>query len=316
MPPRSPPDSIAAGVLRDSWGITVEPERARPGASRNVWRVDGSFWLSHSDSTEEASFRRETQLLETLTVTLAERGAPWFVPGVVRTVNDQTVAVTRDGVWRLAQHLPGEQPDMREPDTYPALARRLAELHAVLDALPHSLAVRERGAVERTQALMDAHGQSSFHPVTDDPREQLALETAVRWLGPRIEQLASAPRQLTHGDWIPPNIKLRADGWGVLDWEFSRVDPVEIDLAQSCSTILLWSGLPDPAAHISSLVATYRTHSGREVSIENVRTAMAAYWLQNYSHWRERYETDDEFRSVLAHQPELLLAVAQFLGAG
>ena len=41
--------------------------------------------------------------------------------GVYRS--GETIAVKRDGVWRLAHHLPGEQPDMREAATYPALAR-------------------------------------------------------------------------------------------------------------------------------------------------------------------------------------------------
>src|SRR5688572_13554693 len=146
MPPSSPTDSSAAAVLRDSWGVAVAPERATPGTSRNIWRVDSTFWLSHSDATEEASFRREAHLLEVLPVMLAAQGASWCVPGVVPTVSGETIAVTCDGVWRLARHLPGEQPDMREADTYLALARMLAELHAVLESAPHSLKVRDSGA--------------------------------------------------------------------------------------------------------------------------------------------------------------------------
>jgi hypothetical protein len=103
-------------------------------------------------------------------------------------------------------------------------------------------------------------------------------------------------------------------GLGVLDWEFSRVDPAVMDLAQCCSTILIWSGLDGPAEHISKLVETYRAHSGREVSIESVRTAMAAYWLQNYNHWRRRQETVGGFEDVLARQPGRLVAIAEFVG--
>ena len=123
------------------------------------------------------------------------------------------------------------------------------ELHAALESLPRSLAVRELGAVAGAQIFIGSYEQSSFRPATDDPREPVALETVVRWLEPRIEQLASLPTQLTHGDWIPPNLKVRGDGWGD-------------------------------------------------------------------NHWRERHEIDEGFRSVLAHQPELLLAVAEFVGAG
>lgn len=101
----------------------------------------------------------------------------------------------------------------------------------------------------------------------------------------------------------------------MLDWEFSRVDPTVMDLAQSCITILLWSGLEHPAEHISKLVETYSAHSGREVAMDSVRTAMAAYWLQNYAHWRARHETVGGFEDVLADQPGRLLAIAEFVGA-
>lgn len=315
MPPRSPPDSVAAAVLRDRWGIAVAPNRVAPGASRNTWRVDSTFWLSHSDGTEEASFRREAQLLQALPVILAERSACWCVPGVVSTVSGETIAVTGDGIWRLVQHLPGEQPDMRAPTTYPALARMLAELHAVLESVPHTLKVREFGAVERTQTFMAAYGSSAFHPATKDEREVRAVSAVVDWLGPRIGGLASLPRQLIHGDWTPPNIKVLPEVWGMLDWEFARIDPAVMDLAQSCLTILLWSGLDGPAEHISKLVETYSAHSGRGVAIDIVRTAMAAYWLQNYVYWRVRQETVGGFEDVLVDQPGRLLAIAEFVGA-
>jgi Ser/Thr protein kinase RdoA (MazF antagonist) len=277
--------------------------------------VDGAFWLSHSDAAEEASFSREARLLQALSVRLAARHACWCVPGVVSTLSAESVAVTHDGVWRLAGHVSGEQPDMREADTYPALARMLTEVHAELESLPHSLKVRDAGAVERAQAFMTAYEASSFRPATADAREAFAIRAIVDWLRPRIGELASLPRQLIHGDWTPPNLKTTAQGWGVLDWEFARVDPAVMDLAQSCSTILMWSGLNGPAEHIAKLVAAYRAHSGRDVSMESVRTAMAAYWLQNYSHWRRRKETVAGFEDVLSRQAERLLTIAEFVGA-
>lgn len=199
-------------MLRDHWGIAVAPDRVAPGASRNTWCVEGTFWLSHSDATEEASFRREVQLLQALPGILAARKACWCVPGVVSTASGEAIAVTRDGIGRLAQHLSGERPDMRDADMYPALARMLAELHAVLESVPHSLKVREFGAVERALAFTAAYGKSSFHPATEDAREELAVSAIVDWLVPRIEGLASLPRQLIHGDWTPPNIKVFPQG--------------------------------------------------------------------------------------------------------
>jgi Ser/Thr protein kinase RdoA (MazF antagonist) len=237
------------------------------------------------------------------------------VPSVVSTEGGETVAATPDGIWRLTEHLPGEHPDMREPVTYVALGRMLAELHAVLERLPASLRVRDSGAVERAAACIAEYGTPSFRPATEDARELLAVGAIVEWLEPRIGELASLPRQLIHGDWTPPNIKLNPPGWGVLDWEFARVDPPVMDLGQCCSTILMWSGLDGPSEHIWKLVEGYRAHSGREISMEHVRTAMAAYWLQNYDHWRRRQETVGGFENVLAHQPERLVAIAEFVAA-
>jgi Ser/Thr protein kinase RdoA (MazF antagonist) len=189
----------------------------------------------------------------------------------------------------------------------------LAEVHAVLQSVPHSLKVREFGAVERAREFMAAYGKASFQPATQDARELLAVSAMVEWLAPRMGELVSLPRQLIHGDWTPPNIKILAPGWGVLDWEFSRIDPAVMDLAQSCITILIWSGLDGPAEHISKLVETYNAHSGREVSMDSVQTAMAAYWLQNYGHWRSRQETVGGFEDVVADQPGRLLAIAEFV---
>jgi len=315
MPPSSPPDSAAASVLRDSWGIAAVPDRVARGASRNTWRVDSRFWLSHSDATEGASLHREAQLLEALPALLEAHGAAWRVPPVVRTLTHAVVATTGDGVWRLSGHLCGEEPDMQSGDTYPLLARKLAELHARLEFVPRSLAVRESGAVERARAFIFAYEASSFLPATNDPREERAVRALVAWLAPRVGALASLPTQLTHGDWIPPNIKVGSRGWGVLDWEFSRVDPVEMDVAQSCSTILMWSGLGNPAEHIAAFVEMYGAHSGRVVSVATVRTAMVVYWLQNYLHWRCRQDAAAGFEDVLVRQPGRLLTIAEFVGA-
>jgi Ser/Thr protein kinase RdoA (MazF antagonist) len=310
-----PGDSAAAEVLRSSWGVAALPEPAATGVSRNTWRVEGTFWLTHSDPTEAGRFLRETRLLRALPVTLARHNAPWRVPEVVPTLTGESLAATRDGVWLLSRNVPGEEPQMQEASTYPALARMLAELHAVLEAVPTSLAVCEQGAVERSRELVHSYGTSSFRPATEHADERRAVGAIAEWLAPRLDELAALPRQLTHGDWIPPNIKLTAHGWAVLDWEFARPDPVVMDLGQSCSTILMWSGLSSPATHIENLVERYCGHSGREVSIENVRSAMALYWLQNYDHWRERQATVGGFADVLARQPERLLAVGGFVGA-
>jgi Ser/Thr protein kinase RdoA (MazF antagonist) len=315
MPSHPPSDAVAAGVLRDRWGIAAVPDHAAGGTSRWTWRVERRFWLAHTDATEAAEFLREAHLLEVLRSLLEARPTAWCVPRLVPTLAGEAIAVAHSGVWRLTQHVAGEELDMQDAGTYPKLARLLAEVHAVLESVPHTLAVRESGAVGRARAFLDAYEGSFFHPATEDRREVQSLEAIIHWLAPRIGALESLPVQLTHGDWTPPNIKVTQRSWRVLDWEFSRIDPVEVDLAQSCNTILMWSGLSNPTAHISKLVEAYSAHAGRRVSVANAHAAMAAYWLQNYLHWRARQEAVGGFEDVLARQPGRLHAIAEFVGA-
>lgn len=315
MPLQRPPDSVVTDVLREHWGIAAAFEQHAAGVSRSTWRVDGGLWLAHADPTQQALFRREARLLEALPALLAHRNPCCCVPELVRTLGGESIAVGPEGVWRLSRELEGREPDAREPSTYPALGRLLAELHAALALLPETLKVCDTGAVERAEALIRAYGTPSFRFATGDARERRAVGAIVDWLRPRIGALASLPRQLTHGDWIPRNLKLGSGRWGVLDWEFAGVDPVVMDLGQTCSTILMWSGSSEPVPLMASVIESYRACSGRDVSMEAVRVAMATYWLQNYGYWRDRQVMRGDSAEVLSRQPERLLAVGEFVGA-
>src|SRR5262245_60950916 len=298
-----PLDSAAAEVLHHSWGITRGATRIPIGTSRDTWSIDDEFWLSHADRAEGTPFRREAELLHGLPVEIARCGAAWRVPELVPTVDGRTIAVSADGVWRLTRRLAGDHPDPHDPVTYAALSSMLAELHAVLGTLSTALRVRERGIVERAPELVGRYATRSFVPATGDAREGFAVRTTAEWLAPRVQELAGQPRQLTHGDWIPSNLRITAAGWGVLDWEFCRVDPVIMDLAQSCCTLLIWSGLDAVTDRIEDLVQRYSVHSGQVLSPECVRVAMMLYWLHNYHHWRKRHETAGRYEDYLARQP-------------
>jgi hypothetical protein len=74
-----------------------------------------------------------------------------------------------------------------------------------------------------------------------------------------------------------------------LDWEFARIDPVVMDLAQPCCTLLI-----------------YLVHSGQVVSLASVH---------NYDYSRERQERVRRYEHVLGRQPERLRSVGIFVGA-
>jgi Ser/Thr protein kinase RdoA (MazF antagonist) len=283
--------------------------------SRHTWTIDGEFWLSHADVDEATPFQREAELLRALPGEIDRCGAAWGVPDIVLADDGRTTAVSADGVWRVTRHLAGDHPEPRDPATYRVLPSMLAELHAVLESSSPARRVREEGIVERAAGLLALYGTRSFAPVTGDPLETFAVRTTADWLATRVHELAAQPRQLTHGDWIPTNVKIGATGWGVLDWEFCRVDPVVMDLAQSCCTLLIWSGLDRVEDRIDELVRRYSVDSGKTLSPESVRAAMMLYWLHNYHHWRERHEAVGRYENVLARQPGRLLAVGKFVGA-
>jgi Ser/Thr protein kinase RdoA (MazF antagonist) len=311
----APSDYTAAAVLRQFWGITAVPEHVSAGVSRDNWRIGEAFWLSYSEASERARFLREAELLRALPFRLKSLGAAWTVPEIVPTMENESIATSEQGFWRITRHVPGQEPDPRHSGTYPALAAMLAEVHKALGSLPQSLVVCERGIVEKGRDLVHTYCTSSFSCVTQDPRERFLVQTLCEWLGLRLSILEAEPRQLTHGDWIPRNLKVSADGWAVLDWEFCRLDPVVMDLAQSCCTLLMWSGLNRVADRIDELVHRYAELTGHEVSMESVPTAMVLYWLNNYDHWRGRQARIGRYGHVLAIQPERLHQVGTFVGA-
>jgi hypothetical protein len=173
----APSDRTAANVLRQFWGITAVPERVSAGVSRDNWRIGEAFWLSYSEAGERARFRREAELLRALPFRLESLGAAWTVPEVVPTMENKSIATSEPGLWRMTRHVHGQEPDPRHPGTYPALAAMLAEVHGVLGSIPHSLAVCERGTVEKGRDLLKTYSTSSFSCVIQDPSERLHVQT-------------------------------------------------------------------------------------------------------------------------------------------
>lgn len=154
-------------------------------------------------------------------------------------------------------------------------------------------------------------------PRDDVPAPQ---RRAAAWLARRWEAWAALPRQLVHGDWSYPNLRLDpASGrlTGVLDWEAARVDPVALDLAQIASSLLMWTERADKTAPIAALPDAYAAAGGEAVSLAAVHVAMVAYWLRNY--WRSRDDVEagaTRYGAVLGRQPGRMDAVLAYVESG
>jgi Ser/Thr protein kinase RdoA (MazF antagonist) len=64
-------------------------------------------------------------------------------------------------------------------------------------------------------------------------------------------RLDGSPQAVVHGDPGPPNIRISADGAGLLDWDEARVDYTDLDLAE-----LPGSELPGPRLTLARKAAT------------------------------------------------------------
>ena len=102
---------------------------------------------------------------------------------------------------------------------------------------------------------------------------------------------------------------------GVLDFEFGRAAPIELDLAQLCSSLLIWSGIHPITARdeMHKALSSYERVQGSRLSEEGVFACMAAYWGRNYLYWRNLFERSGSHRDVFERQPRRIRSVLGFL---
>ena len=132
-------------------------------------------------------------------------------------------------------------------------------------------------------------------PFTPDPEEEQVLWQASTWLLSRLDRLEHLPRQLVHGDWTPQNVLFSGTDrpnrlTGVLDFEAIAIDPIVVDVANICSTLLMWSGLDSLDERIASVLKSYEVSSGEHLELADIQTAMLAHWLCHYWSWRDRLQ--------------------------
>lgn len=288
---------LAAGVLAKYWRMREPIVRTDLGVSRVTWRVGQQNWLSQSEAKRYAELSSQAQLIGRLRHFLEVQRLSISVPEVTASLSGQLVVEDGGYAWCLTRHLHGFHPDSSDPKIYPVLVEGLARFHHELrlfsdgqsPELPGGICVETRKCIAR----MDI---ANFVPFTKHAGEEELLVRAGDWLLPRLQEFENLPRQLTHGDWTPRNVLFASSGDGVrlsavLDFEAMAFDPVHVDVANTCSTLLMWSGLDSLDERIDTVLSAYEELSGHRLEREPVFTAMLAHWLCHYWNWRDRLES-------------------------
>lgn len=307
---------FVAEVLAKHWHIREPIAKTGLGVSRVTWRVGQLYWLSQSEKQRSAELTRKAKLMERLRCFLEDEHLSISVPEVIASLSGQLVVEDGGYGWCVTRHLQGFHPDSGDPTIYPVLAEGLARFHREMrlfsDSQPAEVSDGICVSARKSIARMDA---VHFVPFTKHPEEQELLVRAGDWLQPRLQEFEKLPRQLIHGDWTPRNVLFDSSGDrvylnAILDFEAIALDPVHVDVASICSTLLMWSALDNIDERIDNLLSTYENLSERRLEIDHVFTAMLAHWLCHYWSWRDRLE-DGEFGQEVKER--LCLRIASVL---
>ena len=206
--------------------------------------------------------------------------------------------------WRLTRHLVGTHPDSRDPKIYVPLIEGLSRFHKALRLFSQQDSVAiPAGVCLKTRQLINRFQNTRRSPFTCDQDEQELLERASHRLLPRLDRFESLPRQIIHGDWTPRNVLFDSIApvgnlTGVLDFESTAIDPIHVDLAHTCSTLLMWSGLDQVEARIQDVVSYYEQLTQTQIEFADILTAMLAHWFCHYWAWRDRLQNSTQDHEV------------------
>jgi Ser/Thr protein kinase RdoA (MazF antagonist) len=308
--------SLATEIARTHWRISGPMVRTDLGISRITWRVGQQYWLSQSEESRSGELVRHAEVQQNLLHFLRDRQSSITVPEIVTSLSGDSIVTDRGYGWCLTRHLEGFHPDSHDPNIYPVLAEGLARFHRELYLFDESRPTRSPdGTGIRTRERIEELNLGSFVPFTLDPREAELLERASDWLLPRLPRFESLDRQIIHGDWTPRNVffnsRDRASHLSaVLDFEAIATDPVHVDVANICSTLLMWSGLDRPGERMRDVLNAYENFSGRTFEREDIHIAMLSHWLCHYWNWRERLQNGSVGQQV---KDRLCLRIASVL---
>ena len=125
-----------------------------------------------------------------------------------------------------------------EPADWPAVAAALRKVHEVTRGWP------QRPGAASTRELLTAQRGGDVD-LARMPAEAVAACRRA-WAA-----LAGSPEAVVHGDPGPTNIRITASGVALLDWDESRVDATDLDLAE-----LPGAGLPPERLPVVRAAAT------------------------------------------------------------
>jgi Ser/Thr protein kinase RdoA (MazF antagonist) len=209
------------GAVRATLAAWGRPEVTGPltGGNRNTVleiRLDGRRLAARRSNRPPASLDWELDLLDHLA------GHGLRVPGVVAALDGRRHV---DGVI-VQTWLDGSPPGPRD---WPGVAAALARLHELTVGWP------QRPGFASTRELLTAERGGDV----DLSAMPAGAVTACRRAWARLD---GRPVAVVHGDAGPSNIRISGDGPGLLDWDESRVDYTDLDLADLPGSEL--AGLP------------------------------------------------------------------------
>lgn len=288
--------NFVAEILAKHWHIHEPPSPTHLGVSRATWRVGALYWLSQAEEARATEVFRQTKLVSDLDRYLRSHDLSISVPQPIASDHGNIVEVDGRYVWSLTRNISGLHVDVADPTIYTALAGELARFHHVLRMFSrHQPMNVTDGICVKTRQNITRLSQGPFVPFTPDPEEEQVLWQASTWLLSRLDRLEHLPRQLVHGDWTPQNVLFSGTDrpnrlTGVLDFEAIAIDPIVVDVANICSTLLMWSGLDSLDERIASVLKSYGVASGEHLELADIHTAMLAHWLCHYWSWRDRLQ--------------------------
>jgi Ser/Thr protein kinase RdoA (MazF antagonist) len=200
-------DGLVGGVL-DAWG-PLRVVGTLGGGNRNEVlevRRGTQRLVARRSRRSAASLAWEVRLLEHLA------GCGVRVPAVVPAMDGRRHV----GGVMVMSWLEGRPPG---PGDWPAVAATLRRVHEVTGGWP------QRPAAASTRQLLTGQRGGDVDLARMPADAVVACRRA--WAA-----LAGSAEAVVHGDPGPANIRITGSGVGLLDWDESRVDASDLDLAQ------------------------------------------------------------------------------------